>query len=492
MGTDMRNTTIVVIALVIVAVILSLPTPEGLSGQGQVLLAVTGGMLLLWISQAVDFSASSFYLIGLMALCCGLTENPSTPGHMLGAVQGVRLAMQGFATPAWILVACALFLAAVVDSSGLGKRLSLRLLALAGTTPRRILLATLGLTLFLSLIIPSPAANSGLCTVLMLGVVRLLQIPLSSNLAKGIFLITAFGPALSTLMILTAGGGPVQTAAFIYQGTGKDISWLEFAVYGAPMTLGLCLSLYLLLQRLFPVDKNALPEVENLLCKAMEECGPFTRKEKSIAIILAITIPLWATAKVLHPVDPATITLLAVAAVFCPGVMGSNFSPAWKALSDKVAWGTMMLFGAVLSLGQALLDSGAAAWLARATLVRMGMAEWPLPVIIMAGSLLFALFGLAFSARSAAIGALTPTIIGFTQSLPPERQVPVWGLTLIMNYAVQFAIIFPANSPMAMIAITSNSFSSRDMIRLALPLCLTGFALLLLLSYTWWPWLGVL
>ena len=167
----MRKTVIVIFSLFLVALLLALPNPDGLSRQGQALLAVTGGMLVLWISQAVDFSASSFYLIGLVALCCGLTENPLNPGHALGAVQGVRLAMQGFASPAWILVACALFLAAVVDSSGLGKRLSLRLLSAAGTSPSRILLAPIALTLFLSLIIPSPAANSGLCTVLLLAVV---------------------------------------------------------------------------------------------------------------------------------------------------------------------------------------------------------------------------------------------------------------------------------------------------------------------------------
>lgn len=488
----MRNTIIVILALLSVAGLLLLPTPAGLAPQGHVLLAVTFGMLVLWISQAVDFSASSFYLIGLMALGCGLVEDPANPGQLLGAVKAVKLAMQGFSSTAWILVACALFLAATVDNSGLGRRLSLRFLSLAGTSPKRILLATLVLTLFLSLIIPSPAANSGLCTVLMLSVVRLLEIPLRSNLAKGIFLIVAFGPVLSTLMILTAGGGPVQTAAFIYQGTGYDLSWLEYAVYGAPITLGLCTVLYFLLRILFPVGNAELPDAHKHLCEAMDACGPLSRKEKAIAAVLAVTIPLWATAKVLHPVDPSTIAMLAVALVFCPGVMDSNFAPAWKALSDKVSWGTMMLFGAVLSLGQALLDSGAAAWFAKETLVRMGLTEWPLLGMILGAGCIFALFGLAFSARSAAIGALTPTIIGFAQSLPPERQIPVWGLTLVLNFAVQFTIIFPANSPMAMIAISSNTFNSRDMIRLALPLSLIGFALLALFSCTIWPWMGLL
>ena len=166
----MRNTLLVILALLLVAGILALPTPEGLTPQGQALLAVTGAMLVLWITQAVDFSASSFYLVGLMALCCGLAQDPALPGQALGAVKAVKLAMQGFASPAWILVCCALFLAATVDSSGLGTRISLRLISLAGARPRRICLATLALTLVLALIIPSPAANSGLCTVLMLTV----------------------------------------------------------------------------------------------------------------------------------------------------------------------------------------------------------------------------------------------------------------------------------------------------------------------------------
>lgn len=488
----MRKTLLVVFALISVALLVLLPTPAGLSPQGHVLLAVTFGMLILWISQAVDFSASSFYLIGLMALCCGLSEDPARPGELLGPIKAVKLTMQGFASPAWILVLCALFLAAVVDSSGLGKRLSLRFLSIAGVSPKRILLATLVLTLFLSLIIPSPAANSGLCTVLMLSVVRLLEIPIRSNLAKGIFLVVAFGPALSTLMVLTAGGGPVQTASFIYQGTGYDISWLGYALYGGPIALGLCAALYFLLRLLFPLEGISLPGAKQHLCEAMDACGPMSRQEKTVSAVLLVTIPLWATAKILHPVDPATIAMLAVAFIFCPGVMGKNFSPGWEALSRKVAWGTMMLFGAVLSLGQALLESGAAAWLARETLVRMGLAEWPLLGIILGAGLIFAVFGLAFSARSAAIGALTPTIIGFAQSLPPERQIPVWGLALALNYAVQFTIVFPANSPMAMIAITSNSFNTSDMIRLALPLSLAGFVLLAILSCTWWPWLNML
>lgn len=489
---DMRNTLLTAFALLLVPVLIFLPTPDGLLPQGQALLAITAGMLVLWITQSLDFSASSFYLVGLMSLCCGLAEDPALPGHALGVIRGVKLAMQGFGSSAWILVTCALFLAASVDASGLGRRLSLRLLALAGSSPRRILWATLGLVLLLCLIIPAPVATSGLCTVLMLSVVRALDLPLQSNLSKSMFFMVAFVPALAAVMILTAGGGPIQMAAFIYQGTGKEITWMEFFIFGAPLGFGLCIVLYALLTRLFPVSPAPLPGVSERLCKAIEECGPFSRQEKAMAVILCIIIPLWATSKVLHPIDNSTIAILAVCLIFFPGMMGHDKKLSWFELCSRVPWGTMCLFGAVLSLGQALLDSGGAAWFARTTLLRLGIADWPLWAIACGGAALFGIFGLAFSARSAAVGALTPTIIGFAQSLPEERGISVWGLTLVLTYAVQFTILVPANSPMAMIAMTSNSFSSSDMARLSAPLILIGFALILLLSLTWWPWLGVL
>lgn len=493
----MHKPVIIITALGLVAALIWLPTPEGLSPLGQVLLAITGGMLLLWLTQAVDFSASSFYLMGLMALCCGLTQDPDAPGQAIGAIKGVRLAMQGFSSPAWILVGCALFIAATVDSSGLGQRLSLRLISVAGTSPRRIIVAVFALELLLCLIIPSPAANVSLSVVLVLSVVRFLRIPLTSNLSKNLFLIVAFVPQLATIMILTNGGGPIQIASYIYQGTGYDISWLEFFIYGAPLGFGLCLAMYGLLCLLFPAGNEPLANGQKLLREAMSACGPFSRREKGVTALLCVIIPLWATSKVLHPVGTSTIALLAVAAIFCPGLIGSakeglEGPPLWKDIAGKVSWGTMCLFGAVLSLGQGLLDSGGASWLARSTLVRMGLAELPLLVIIVGGGAVFALFGVAFSARAAAIAALTPTIIGFAQSLPPENQVPAWGLTLVINYAIQFALIVPTNSPTLMISMHTGAFTARDLLRLSIPLALAGFVLLFLLSCTWWPWLGVL
>ncbi len=469
-----------------------LPAPADLCMQGQVLLAIVACMLILWVSQAVDFAASSFFLIGLMALGCGLADDPAAPGRALGGAGGLRLAMQGFASPGWILVAAALFLAAAVELSGLGRRISLHLLRFVGVSPRRIRAGVVVLTLLLSLIIPSPAANTGLCAVLMLSVVRVLNIPLKSNLAKSIFLLTAFGPIFSAMMVLTAGGGPVQTAAFIHEATGRDITWLEFAVYGAPLGLGMAAAVLGVMEYALPVRGASVPGGHHLLCDALDACGPMSRREKAISAVLAVTIPLWATSKVLHPVDPGAIATLAVAAIFCPGVFEKGAAPAWPELSNRVSWGTLMLFGAVLSLGQALLRSGAAAWLAKATLVEMGMVDWPLLAIVGGGGLLFAVFSLAFSARSAAIGALTPTIIGFAMSLPPERQIPVWGLSLVLNYAVQFSVLFPANSPMAIIAFSSGSFTAGDMMRVALPVMLLALLLTVILSATWWPWLGML
>lgn len=469
-----------------------LPVPAGLTHQGFTVLCIAVAMLLLWVSQAVDFSASSFFLLGFMALLGGLADDPHLAGQPLGAVKGVMLSMQGFATPAWTLVLAALFVAAAVDISGLGRRFGFLLIACLGVTVRRVRIGALLLIFCSSVFIPSPAAAATLAFVILSSLVALFAIPRTSNLAKGMFMSVGFCPMISSLMIMTAGGAPVQATAYILKATGHELTWLAYATYGLPLTLCLYGVLYLILERVFPLGDVQLDGGEEKVRRALAECGPLSALEKLVLGVLLLVIPLWVTSKVLHPVDNSTIAVIAVSTLFAGAAALRLPGFAFEDLSAKVPWGTLMLFGSVLSLGQALLESGAAAWVAQETLVRLGVARWPLWGIITGGGLVYGLFSLAFSARSAAIGALAPTVIAFAQSIPPERGISVWGLSMVLCYMVQFPVVLPANSPMAMVAFASNTFTTRDMACVGGLLMGAGLLLILLFSHTVWVWMGMM
>jgi di/tricarboxylate transporter len=124
--------------------------------------------------------------------------------------------------------------------------------------------------------------------------------------------------------------------------------------------------------------------------------------------------------------------------------------------------------------------------------VNLGVGAWsPIAIIAVAG-LFFAVFALAFSARSAAVAALVPTAIGFAQALPESANLSVWGLTLILYYTIQFSLILPVNTPMSMVAYSTNTFSAREMAKVGVPLCLIAILAMVFFSETYWRWAGVL
>jgi anion transporter len=343
------------------------------------------------------------------------------------------------------------------------------------------------MSFILTLFIPAQAANAALMTAVCVGLIEAFKIDRKDNLAKGMLLLVAFGTGIAGMGILTSGAPPVQTQAFINQATKHNITWLQWAFYGIPFSLVIGAVLFFLVELLFPVKNQELSGGKALIRQELAKCGPLTRKERNLLVIMSLTIIFWATGNILHPLDSSTVALLAVVAIFFPGFGVTN----WKEMNSKVNWGTIMLFGAAISLGQALLTSGAAAWVAKNTLISMGVDKWPVLILIGAAGLFFALFSLAFSARTAAVAALVPTAIGFAQGMP-NSGLNVWGLTLVLYYSVQFSLILPVNTPMSMVAYTTDTFSSKEMMRVGIPLCIIAVICMVLFSATYWRWVGVL
>lgn len=486
-ATKRRKALMVVAAVLVLIAFQSLSFASDLTPTGQALISTLLFMLVIWISEAVGYATSSFFLIVAMALLVGFSPDPGAAGKFIGVNKGLAMALSGFSSSAWVLVVAALFLAAGIEMSGLGQRIGLFILTRMGARPRQVRLGILVMAFVLTFFIPAQAANAALMTAVCLGLIQAFKIDRKDNLAKGMLLLVAFGTGIAGMGVLTSGAPPIQTAQFISQATKHTISWLDWAIYGVPFSLAVGAVLFLLVEILFPVGKQELAGGREALRQELAKRGPLGAKERNLLIIMLVTIFLWATGGKLHPIDSSTVALMAVVAMFCPGIAVAN----WKEMSGKVNWGTLMLFGAAISLGQALLKSGAAAWVAKSTIISLGVGAWPPILLIGAAGLFFALFALAFSARSAAVAALVPTAIGFAQGMP-DSGLSVWGLTLILYYNIQFSVVLPVNTPMSMVAYSTDTFSSQEMMKVGIPLIAAAVLLMMLFSATYWRWVGVL
>ena len=442
-------------------------------------------MVILWITEAVSYPVSSFFLIISMTLFTAFAPSPASP---VDTRKALELSLGGFRSSAWILTVAALFLSAAIQKSGLGQRMGLCILFHLKARPRNIRFGVLLMCLLLTLFIPAQAATAALMTAICLGLIEAFHVDRKSNFSKGMLLIVGFGTTLSGVGVLTSGAASIQAMEFIRQATRYSISWIEWMFYSMPFALVLCLVLFGLVEWLFPVRNEEIPGGRDAILSQIHKLGPLSPNERHLLYIMLCTITLWATGGTLHPLDSSTVALMAVVAMMLPGISVAR----WRDLVSIVNWGTVMLFGTAISLGQALLSTGAAEWVIHRTLVPLGINEWPFPAVICAAGLFFSLFSLAFSSRSAAASALVPAIIGFAQTLPASSGHSVWGVTLALFYVVDFSLVLPVNSPMSMVAYSSNTFSAREMLMVGIPLCLLSIGILVLFSMTCWRWIGML
>ena len=138
------------IALAVLAVIVLLPTPEGLSVAGHRMIGVMVFSVIVWATTAISYPVSAGVIMVLIALLVGFAPNEAT-GKLYGTSAGLGMALKGFSSTAFCLVAAAMFLAAAMTKTGLDKRIALMILSKVGAKANRVLLGVILCGFILSL-----------------------------------------------------------------------------------------------------------------------------------------------------------------------------------------------------------------------------------------------------------------------------------------------------------------------------------------------------
>jgi len=189
----MRKMVGIIFALAVLVLFQSIQFPPSLTPVGHSLLTVLLFMLVLWVSEAVGYAASSFLLIASFTLLVAMSPESASPGKLIGTKAALGMALSGFSSEAWVLVACALFLASAIEITGLGRRMGYFILCRMGARPKRVLLGVLLMAFVLTIFIPAQAANAALMTAVSLGIIEAFRLELKSNLSKAMLLLVAFG-----------------------------------------------------------------------------------------------------------------------------------------------------------------------------------------------------------------------------------------------------------------------------------------------------------
>jgi sodium-dependent dicarboxylate transporter 2/3/5 len=243
-----------------------------------------------------------------------------------------------------------------------------------------------------------------------------------------------------------------------------------------PLSLGLLAVTAVLLDRLASQEKIDIRPCRELLERKLAETGPLSTSERRLMWIGIATVAAWTTLG--HVVGLAEISILSVIVLFAFRVAD------WHAVEENVNWGIIIMYGGAVALGSALVESGAARWLA-VQLVSNTLLPPVLVLMILAGITIFLTEGIS---NSAAVAVVLPIAL----SLAAYEGLSGGKLTVFaVALPAGLAFCLPMGSPPNAITYSAGYFRLRDILLLGLFVKLVGLALILALMIWVWPHLGV-
>lgn len=473
------------LAFVALAAVLLVPI-EGIEWQGQIALGMLAFAVIMWVTEAVSYPVSSVLIISLISLLVGLSPDPETPGEVFGTGPALSMALSGFSSGAVALVAAALALATAMQATGLHRRIALYVLKIAGEKTSRIVAGAIIISIILAFFVPSATVRAGAVVPILLGMVAAFGLAVDSKLSALLVITAVQAVSIWNVGIKTAAAQNLVAIGFIEDQMGQTVSWGQWFLWAAPWSVLMSIALYFIMRAAIKPEVDHIEGGRALVEKQLAEMGPMTGAEKRLTAIAVVLLGFWATEGFLHPINSSTITVAAIALMLLPGIGVMDF----KYAQDNINWGTLIVFAVGISLGSFLLETGAATWLSEQTFGALGIASMPILATIAIVSLFNIIIHLGFASATSLASALIPVFIALAATLDvPNGGI---GFVVIQQFVICFGFLLPISAPQNMLAYGTGAFTTRQFLKTGIPLTIAGYLLVLLLSATYWQWIGLL
>lgn len=446
------------LATVLLFLPMLLPAPEGLGVPAFRCLGVFVASVLLWVTGVLPLAVTSLSVLALLPLL-----------GVLGPDEAFAL----FGNRAVFFILGALVLAASMISTGLSSRLALLAVSRFGRSERTFLLGVLVSSALLSFAMPQHAVAAMLFPVLLEVAHSLKLRPQESRYGGALFLALGWGAVIGGIATLLGGARNPLAIAILYEATGDSIGFFEWMQAAMPLSLGLLVVAAIVLDRMGAGEAVDFAPCREVLERKLREAGPLTWQERRLAIIGVGTVLAWTFLG--HSLGLAQISVLSAVLLFVFRVTD------WPSVEEHVNWGIIVMYGGAVALGAALVETGAAQWLAAALLDRVVLAP-VLVVMILAVVVIFLTEGIS---NAAAVAVVLPIALSLTGAAGSKLTVFVVALP------AGLAFCLPMGSPPNAIAYSSGFFKLRDILFVGLLLKLVGLALMFILMMWVWPHLGL-
>jgi sodium-dependent dicarboxylate transporter 2/3/5 len=453
---------------------------SGLSSRAHTLAAVIAWVVVWWVTEPVPIPVTS--LFGA-ALC------------VITGVADVKTVFAPFANPIIFLFLGSFIIARTMSVHGLDRRLAYSLLSrrLVGSSSGRILFIFGAICALLSMWI-SNTATAAMMYPIGLGIVTAMadlmarqtgrSVPIERlRFTTGLLLMAAY--ASSTGGIGTPVGTPPNLIglAMMEKFAGITIPFFRWMLFAVPLLVIMYLFLYVILRVLHKPEVRRIRGSREFVRAELDKLGPWTRGQKNCLIAFVTAVTLWIfpgfVALFSGPSSPlsrvynerfpeAVAALVAVVLLFLLPLdwKKRQFTLTWRQ-AVQIDWGTLLLFGGGLTLGDLMFQTKLAESLGRGLLDVFGTTTvWGLTL----AGIYLAILVSETTSNTAAATMVVPILISVSQAAGLNPIPPAIGATIAASYAFMLPVSTPPNA----IVYGSGLVPITKMLRVGSLLNLTG------------------
>ncbi|MCE5215156.1 MAG: DASS family sodium-coupled anion symporter, partial [Methanobacterium sp.] len=282
-----------------------------------------------------------------------------------------------------------------------------------------------------------------------------------SNFAKSMVLGGSFG---------SLGGGfgtEIGTAPNLMAAAYTGIPFANWMVFGFPLAFILMTIMWKWLGWVYKPEIKGIVGGMDTISEKMESLGSITRTEKLTIVLLLFTIGLWVTSS-FTGINSYSVALIGAVLFFVFKVID------WKDAQTGVDWGLIIFFGGALSLGAALLNTGAAAWLINDIVAFLGPNASTVLITIVLMVIAVAITQVMSNIALAAI------LVPLSVTLATAQGQPIGIYAVPVAIACSLSYMLPTADPTVAMAYGTNYVKIKEIFKAGFPLVIIGIILTIL------------
>ncbi|MDX9871503.1 MAG: SLC13 family permease [Clostridia bacterium] len=344
----MNKKTLGLIATVVVlAGVLLMPVPEGMTPAGRNCLGVLLAALILWTTEAIPVAVTALALIILQPIY-GIAE--------------LNTAVKEFSTHVIFFVIATYGVSVAIMKTPLASRMARWLLLRSGKDPGKVILAFVTGTAIISSFVSNVPS-----TVLFMGLALSLLEPLGekpgeSRLGRALMIAIPFGAMIGGISTPAGSSINILALSMLERYAGITITFLDWMIFGIPIAIVMVPICAFMLNKIF--KPNMLEKDVTEILKLEEQGSKLSIVEKKVLIIICAMLIFWIASTWVPAFNVTIVAVIGLIVFFLPGIAILN----WKDFSKEVGWDAILMIGGVTSIGAAVVATGLSGWFVNAVL----------------------------------------------------------------------------------------------------------------------------